>query len=480
MSRHRSRRGGRFAFFGSIRRSFDFLQVHPLRFALCSAIAMALFWLVLTKSLPYALAPSSPDLALALNPRNPAALIAKARQLRERLLVLVSIAGQTKSDGETGQRGDSIASLPEAEGSGRPQQPHGEREALQLEIKNLAARAAASDPLNAEAYRLLAEVAETPDQERKLMEDAVSRSRRETVALFWLLNDRFYHRDFETALKHAAILLRTHEELSDYVLRYVAAIAEDEQGLPLVTQRLAAKPSWRKIFFAALPRNVRSVDTPIRLIKMLGDMGSPVLAKEITPFLDALVRKNLIDVAYNAWLQTLTPSDLDAAGLLTNGNFEREPSGVPFDWRISEGGNAIAEAVPLASSGNERVLHVSFGTGRVKFPDVTQIIVLGPGRYRFEGRLRGRIAGKRGLRWQMSCAAGTHYVLGQTEMLMGESEEWRVFHIDAEVPKGTECVGQVLRLFHDARSASEELITGEIWFGDLKLGSILNAETAAR
>jgi hypothetical protein len=230
---------------------------------------MGLFWLVIAKSLPYALATSSPDLALALNSSNPAALIAKARRLRERLLVLVSIADQAKSDGGSGQRGDSIANLPEAVGSGSPQQPQDEREALQREIKDLATRAVASDPLNAEAYRLLAEVAGTPDQERKLMAQAVSLSRRETTALFWLLNDRFYHRDFETALNHASILLKTHEELSDYVLRYVAAIAEDEQGLPLVAQRLAAKPAWRKVFFATLPRNVRSGETPIKLIKAL-------------------------------------------------------------------------------------------------------------------------------------------------------------------------------------------------------------------
>jgi hypothetical protein len=474
------RRRRRFAFTRGIYRSFAPLRAHPLRFAICSAIAIALFWLVLTKSLPYALATSSPDLALALDSRNPAALIAKARQLRERLLVLVSIARQAKSDAGTGQRANSMANLPEAEGSRSPQQPQGEREALQREIKELATRAVASDPLNAEAYRLLAEAAETPDQERKLMEQAVSLSRRETTALFWLLNDRFYHRDFEMALNHAAILLKTHEELSDYVLRYVAAIAEDEQGLPLVAERLAAKPAWRKVFFAALPRYFRSGDKPIKLIKALIERGSPVSAKETTPYLDALAGKQLIDVAYNAWLQTLAPSELDASGLLTNGNFEHEPSGVPFDWRISEGRNAIAEVVPLAGGVKDRALHVSFGTGRVKFPEVKQIVVLGPGRYRFEGRLRGEIASKRGLRWQMTCATGANRILGETEMLMGEAREWRVFQFDAEVPKNAECTGQVLRLFHDSRSPSEEFITGEIWFGTLKLAAIPNPEAAVR
>src|SRR6516165_10289069 len=62
------------------------LLTYPLRLVLIATVSFMLVWLVLTKSLPFALAPSSPDLALALNPSNPLALVAKARQLREQLL----------------------------------------------------------------------------------------------------------------------------------------------------------------------------------------------------------------------------------------------------------------------------------------------------------------------------------------------------------------------------------------------------------
>ena len=62
------------------------LRANPLRFASFAALGLALFLLVLTKSLPYALALSAPDLALALNPNNPVALIAKAELVRAQLL----------------------------------------------------------------------------------------------------------------------------------------------------------------------------------------------------------------------------------------------------------------------------------------------------------------------------------------------------------------------------------------------------------
>ena len=78
-------------------------------------------------------------------------------------------------------------------------------------------------------------------------------------------------------------------------------------------------------------------------------------------------------------------------------------------------------------AGGEHLLHVSFGSGRVKFPEVSQVLYLPPGRYRLEGKLRGRIVAKRGLRWQLLCAAGARRPLAETDMFMGEMQNWRDF-----------------------------------------------------
>ncbi len=115
---------------------------------------------------------------------------------------------------------------------------------------------------------------------------------------------------------------------------------------------------------------------------------------------------------------------------------------------------------------------MAFSDGRVKFPVVSQVLILPPGRYRLEGKLRGAITGKRGLRWQLICTASARRVLGETEMLVGKTDQWRVFSFYAEIPSADDCRGQTLRLFHDARSASEELIAGEIWFNDLRLDRV--------
>ena len=448
------------------------LRAHPLRLALMGTLSLALVWLVLTKSLPFALAPAAPDLALALDPGNPVALVVKARQISERLLAQSSVTqgpAEAQERSAPGGGDNTLARLPEAAGSGGPGEPLGDREAIRKEIARLASLAIAKDPLNAEAVRLLAGTASDPGRVRMLMEEAAGRSRRESAALFWLLNDSLYRKDYRKALDYADILLRTQPELSGYVVNYVAFMAQEPDGLPLVAGVLAKRPSWRGLFFDSLPRSVQQIEVPLKLMTALKESGSPPSDKELAPYLDALIGQDRTDAAYNAWLQFLPPAELANLNLLTNGNFESIPSGLPFDWRIARGLNAVAELVPSGSGGAGRLLHVSFGSGRVTFPELSQIILLAPGRYRLEGNLRGRIIAKRGLRWQLRCAGGAHRLLAETDALMGESQQWRLFSLEADVPESRDCVGQVLRLFHDPRSASEEFISGEVWFAGLRL-----------
>ena len=64
-------------------------------------------------------------------------------------------------------------------------------------------------------------------------------------------------------------------------------------------------------------------------------------------------------------------------------------------------------------------------------------------------------------------------------MLMGESEEWRVFTLEADVPLNSQCVGQALALSDEARSASEEFLSGEAWFGGMRLERVAAQKSAA-
>ena len=354
-----------------------------------------------------------------------------------------------------------------------------EREAMRKEIRQLAIRALAADPLNAEAYELLGLVSKEPERVRALMQEAVDLSRRESSALFWLLNESFYRGDYRATLDYADLLLKTRPDLSAYVMRYAALTAEDPEGLLLVADVLTKRPAWRAQFFEFLSRSEALTEAPLRLMISLKANGAPPSPKELAPYLDALIARNRTGMAYNAWLQFLPEEQLSNLGLLTNGNFENPPSGLPFDWRMELGLNAVAGFVGPAPDGRERLLHVNLGPGRVKFPELKQVVFLAPGHYRFEGKLRGTITAKRGLRWQLTCATGSHRALAETDMLMGETEQWRIFTLEGDVPQSDDCAGQTLRLFHDSRSPSEEFISGEVWFGSLRLKRIQDEAKAS-
>ena len=172
--------------------------------ALC---ALLLSWIVCTKSLPYALAPGAPGIALALNPNNPGALLGKAEHLRIALLDGMAL-GQPEAENQAnsfpraeGQRLNSEVAAPTVYGPcSQDRADEVEPSRLCPEIKNLLKRAIDSEPLNARAFRMFGEIMDNPGSRRRLMQEAVMRSRRDISAVLWLLDDSYTRRDFKAVI----------------------------------------------------------------------------------------------------------------------------------------------------------------------------------------------------------------------------------------------------------------------------------------
>ncbi len=450
------------------------LWAHPIRAFLLAVVGCLLTWLVVSKSLPVVWAEKEPELAARILPEHPAVLLARAEERRKRLMALVS---SEMSD----ERG-AVTDGPQTSGAARFVAPDlsldedavtaTDRKTLQEEIHALASEVLRRDPLNARAFMLLAEVSEEQEVARKYLEAAFKLSRREETAAFWLLNESFQKKDTPSVLNYADVIFRTKSQLAPYVVSYLSQLATDQESRGLLVKKLATNPTWRGSFFLNLPKSVQDPKVPLLIVMDLKGSPHPVTDAELKPYLNSLLVHGREELAYSAWLQHLPSTKLQDLGHLYNPGFNEPTSELPFNWVITNPRFAGFEVHPRAGSHANKALQLNLGPGRIKFGEVRQVLMLSPGKYRLEGSLKGALKGRRGVRWQLRCGKRLKDVLGQSELLLGKGLNWTTFSVEFVVPNADTCRAQTLRLFHHARSASEELIFGELWFDDLRLTEV--------
>jgi hypothetical protein len=448
----------------SRRSGFDFkrlrLKTSASRLFFAALLVVVGGWFIFTRSLPFAIAESDTETAAWLSSNHPAPLLVQARQLRAQLFSSIAKSKAAEDAPKT-----SAPPSNEAQSQARNSREH---DTLKARISELARRILSTEPLNAEAYRMLGEVASDPKEARVSMKNAVARSRRESVAVYWLLNDSATQGDFERALGYADVLLRSRGQLTPYVVGYIAHIAESgPAGFEGVVSRLSADPPWRAAVLRYLPRSAKDLRTPLRIMKALEGRNSRVAAKYYRPYLQYLVGKKQIPLAYATWLQLQTAEQLKLVGLINNGGFQRDISNAPFGWQIGRSQNALTRFGPHSSRLEGRAFQTIFSDGRVRFSGPRQMVVLAPGSYELSGEVIGQIKAKRGLKWGVRCVASRS--LGLTEEISGAYPVWTKFSLGFVVPSSGDCPGQEVRLQHAARSASEEFVSGEIWFDNIKI-----------
>lgn len=261
----------------------------------------------------------------------------------------------------------------------------------------------------------------------------------------------------------------TRPALNLYTLSYLDSLILTPEGRDALTAMLVQQPSWRRLFFGTLGRQLSASDAPLALFLQLKEAGSPPTERELIPFLQArMTVKGGIPAAYNIWLQLLPSGEILNIRPVNNLDFAGNPSALPFNWNIPRSTNAFVDFVPKPAGEKGRILRVRFGVGQVKFGNVYQIGFLRPGTYRFSGQQKGVMSAKRGMRWQVSCYPNGP-VAGQSDQLLGSPRQWRDFTFDFTIPDAPHCQAQLVRLVHDARSTSERFASGEIQFQSLDI-----------
>lgn len=328
------------------------------------------------------------------------------------------------------------------------------------------------DPLSARGYRLLGQVEQSVGSDRsdvaRLMKVAATRSVHETLAVWWLMQAALDDGDIRSAIMHADTILRTQSRLTLPAVQTLSKISQTPEGLAQITRVLAENPPWRSAFLLHWPQYLTDARAPLVPLLALRETKHPPTPAELRGYLNTLMQFRFFDLAYYTWLQFLSPEQLQAATFPFNGSFEHTPSGLPFDWIIPKGVGVAAGLVARADAPNTRVLAIEFGIGRVEFAGVSQTILLPAGSYRFQAAYRAQVAGRRGLVWQLACLNEARTQLGASPMILGTATQWSTIEFDFLVPENG-CPAQLVRLHHDARTPSEQLVTGWSFHDDVKI-----------
>ncbi len=332
------------------------------------------------------------------------------------------------------------------------------------------------DPLNGELYRLLGQLNELEGNQSytyKLMAAASDISSREIIAHDFNLRLNIKSNRPVAALEYADRLFSFAPELVVHYLPAFIFFMQNDSSKNDLIRRLARNPYWRMNFMSQiipkLANNYNSII--ISLLNSLNKTSFPVSNKELNYYISSLVSEGKYDIAYQAWLSFLAPDKVKKLALINNGDFEEEPTGLPFDWMLAGGKQARAQFNDIRGRNNSRALNVELGNGRISFPNISQLIVLAPGNYRIDGKYMGELTGKRGLFWSVYCLGGNK--IGSSDEILGRFSNWKDFHFEMNVP-GVNCRAQRIFLHHGARSPSEQILSGSIYFDNIEATSVQN------
>jgi hypothetical protein len=465
------------------------LQLRTIILAACAALWT---WLVVTRSVAAYLADAAPQSALWLSPGQPEALL----NLADRALNAARSESVSSGDVDGSEKTDPQASVPnqspeQSSGPGNlaaaaktvgdsrdfsnafavvDQNPSVDLPTLRAAVIS----ALLEEPLNARALRILGQLAETAKDDAsavRYMEAAARLSLHEAFAVYWLMHRSAVEGDYKTALYYADALMRTEPNFATYAVPVVAHFANEKASSSAVNALLASNPPWRSLFFRLLPQSVTDARTPLDLLLALKNSPTPPTYDDMSVYMSLLVQHKLYDLAYYTWLQFLPLDQLRSAGFLFNGNFDVTPSGMPFDWMIKQGAGVAIDIVPRSDKTGGRALEVDFLYGRVDYHSVSELVLLAPGTYQFNGQYSGEIIGPRGLKWRVVCASDSHTRIGESPMIIGTASAWKETGFTFTVPP-TDCPAQYVELDLDARMASEQLVSGSLLFDELKIARV--------
>lgn len=415
-------------------------------------LLLFLVYFLTTFTLSYVISRDLPKFALSLNKHNSAAVFHEASQQASK----VAHYRLGKAISSEQKEKDAAEGLSESDFKKATDQL---RDTLKTES------------FNAPALRLLGQaqfIDEKVEQGKMLQSKASDLSSHEILAHDFMFKKSVDENRYRSALTYANRLFSAAPALLNDNADIFERLLQNADSRNELLKVFSDAASWRPHFFdSVFPKlSLPGLQAASFLIASLSSDGQGKLSNsELNAALNAFVAKKQFELAYATWLRSLSPDRLDVIDLLNNGSFDADPSGAPFDWNISRGVEAKGQIIPFPGHGG-RALHVEFGHGRVVFPSIYEFIMLVPGDYHFQADYKGDLVGRRGLQWIVSCADSSR--TSESEMILGRTYRWQKIQFNFSIPeKG--CEAQKVALIQNARSPSEQIISGSAWFDELSI-----------
>jgi len=332
----------------------------------------------------------------------------------------------------------------------------------------MARRVLQQSPLQGQAFRILAQVAERRGdqaQALRLYQIAARRAPRDVLARVWLVRHDLESGHYTDALDHIDRLLRLAPQRGASIFPVLVQMAREPIFSDALAQTLARNPPWRDGLLAVLrdPQH-GNPEAAGRLMEALQTRGG-LTAEEYDRWLDSLMAQGRWGEAYARWAGSVPKPD-GRLPLLYNGDFHQVPSDAGFDWRIQRVPGVLLDFVPVAGVRGQAA-YLTFLDRRIPDTGLRHPLLLSPGRYQLRLRTRAvALDGELGLQWQVVCA-GPAGVLARSEPLRGNFG-WRQVRLDFEVP-AQGCPGQWLRLVNAVPDGAAQRISGEFWVTDMSI-----------
>ena len=282
------------------------------------------------------------------------------------------------------------------------------------------------------------------------------------VAAWWMRQG-----NLERALEHWNTVLRhrpdLHAKIFPELLKLAADPALQAAFMPLLKQPVP----WWPAFFISAASQAPAANT-VRVLFNLQQGGPNAATPDmLRAYLGRLQKEGEWLEAWFVWLNSLPKAQVGKVGYLYNGSFEAPLSNLGFDWIVQKHPAVSLDTASTYDTSGERALRVSFRGLRVKFQHLHQYLMLPPGDYALQGRVRpDKLHAEQGMQWALYCV-GTNEPIAVTDRFRG-SEPWTRFRTAFSIPSAG-CPVQMLRLELAGTIRLDFDAIGTIWYDNLAI-----------